>query len=90
MALPAEPLEALLTLDKAGRDTYFENYARYNDHSPPGRGCAYAIRVGSRTLWSDDTYELKIQFIRALAAIKRKEKRKVKSKHGNKSRPVAV
>jgi hypothetical protein len=64
MALPALDLETVRKMDKAGRTGYFENYARYSEDSP----CClhYAIRVGSKTLFSEDTADLRQKFDKLL------------------------
>jgi len=60
MALLALPLEAVRAMTPASKDQYFEDYARYFKDSPK---TPYAIRVGSKTLFSHDTYDLKQKFL---------------------------
>lgn len=48
---------------------YFELYARYFEDAPK---TPYAIRVGSKTLFSDDTYELRQKLGRLFGVLKRK------------------
>jgi len=63
MALPALPLEAVRIMDKHERTSYFETYARYSEDSPL---TPYAIRVGSKSLFSNDTADLRQKFDKLL------------------------
>ena len=63
MALPGKAFELVKAMSAKERTDYFENYARYTDS--PTR--PYAIRVGSRSLHSADTYDLRKQFDKLLA-----------------------
>lgn len=63
MALPSLPLETVRKMDKSERAEYFETYERYFSDAPQK---PYAIRVGSRTLFSNDTYDLRQQFDKLL------------------------
>jgi len=69
MALHALSLKQVLKLDIAGRERYFEDYAGYFPDSPL---TPYSIRVGSKTFHSNDTMDLKIQFINYLKRETRK------------------
>jgi hypothetical protein len=59
MALQAEARKAVQAMSKEERMRYFDTHAGYYPDSP--RLC-YAIRIGSTTLMSDDTYDLRLQF----------------------------
>lgn len=63
MAIPALSLDEVMKLNIAGRACYFDEYARYFEDSPE---IPYAIRVGSKTFHSNDTLDLKMQFINYL------------------------
>lgn len=66
MALIGIPIkEAILLTDL---QSAFAKYARYFEDAPQKR---YAIRVGSKTLLSDDTYDLRQQFEREVGRLKR-------------------
>ena len=67
MASPGIPLDLAVRSDL---DSLFEEFARY---SPDAR-LRYSIRVGSKTLYSDDTRELRVKFGRYVGALKRKRK----------------
>jgi len=71
MALPAKPIEEIVTMNAAERTEYFEEYARFFEDAPQK---PYAIRIGSRTLFSADTMDLKIQFTALVRKLKRKQK----------------
>lgn len=74
MALPAPLSPSELTkLDKEGLWMYFCQNARYTD-SPDCR-YQYAIRLGSKTIWSNDTYDLREKFVRAVGRERRKPAR---------------
>lgn len=74
MALPCPDIAAVVsgTLDI---QRTFEKFARHIPDAPRGRGCQYAIRAGSKTLFSDDTYDLAQKFRRHIAALRRKAKK---------------
>lgn len=59
MALHAKPLKIVAAMNATQRTAYFEKYARYFVDSPDK---CYAIRIGSTTLHSADTLELRQQF----------------------------
>jgi len=63
MSLPADTFDEVKALDREGRTQYFETHAQYFEDSPDK---PYAIRVGSRTLFSHDTHDLRIQFNKLL------------------------
>lgn len=67
MAIPAKSLEEVLLMNEPGRTEYFEQYARYIPDAP--RQC-YAIRVGSKTIQSDDTWDLRKKFDRHVDKLK--------------------
>jgi hypothetical protein len=69
MAIPALSLDQVLAMDVSA---YFEQYARYFADSP---NAPYAIRIGSKTLFSNDTMDLRQKLTRLLAAEKRKRTR---------------
>jgi hypothetical protein len=50
-------------MDKSARTEYFETYAGYFEDSPNE---PYAIRVGSKTLFSSDTADLRQKFDKLL------------------------
>ena len=68
MALPTLKLREVLALDMASRDNYFEVYGRFIP-GPPDDRCA--IRVGSKTLYGNDTHDLKVKFTRYLGVKRR-------------------
>ncbi len=75
MALPASLSPAQLAkLDHKQRFAYFCENARYTD-SPEER-YQYAIRFGSKTLWSNDTADLRSQFDYACLKERRRRPRK--------------
>jgi hypothetical protein len=59
MALKALDLNTVKAMDAERRTAYFEKYAGYFPENPRLR---YAIRVGSKTLFSNDTLELRLKF----------------------------
>jgi hypothetical protein len=59
MALPAKPLDDSRAMDKDQLEAYFMKYAQYMEDSP---NKPYVIRVGSRTLFGNDTMDLRNQF----------------------------
>jgi hypothetical protein len=61
MAIPALSLDEVRTMTPEQLTGYFEKYARYFEDSP---NKPYAIRIGSKTLLSDDTMDLRQQFDR--------------------------
>jgi hypothetical protein len=64
MALPSKPLEEVATMRPKQRTAYFEEFARFIEDAPRLK---YAIRVGSQTIFSDDTMDLRKKFDRLLA-----------------------
>jgi hypothetical protein len=87
MALPALPTDQLLAMKRAQLLEYFCDYARRNEDVAIGRGFKYAIRVGSKTLWSDDTYELRSLFEKQIESEKRKARRRRLKTRGDGARP---
>lgn len=70
MALLAKPIDEIANLRTVEeRYNYFCEYARYMADAPNLR---YMIRVGSETLRSNDTHELRIAFDKAVKRIRRK------------------
>ena len=69
MELPALNLKEVLALDTEGRNLYYADYSRERPDAVPCQ--RFAIRVGSKTLYSDDTYDLRVRFNRYLG-IKRR------------------
>ena len=63
MALRALSLETVQKMDEKGRTEYFEAFAGFFEDSP---NQPYAIRVGSTTLFSEDTWELRKKFNKLL------------------------
>lgn len=63
--LPALPLSEVLDMDPK---RYFNDYARYMGDAPR----KYCLRVGSRTLRSNDTMDLKEKFLKYVAVERRK------------------
>ena len=59
MALPAKPLDEIFAMDENRLEEYFMEYAGYMEESS---NKPYVIRVGSKTLFSDDTIDLRKQF----------------------------
>jgi len=59
MALLSKPREVVKKMPPERRTAYFERYAGYLPDAP---NKCYAIRVGSTTLQSDDTYKLRQMF----------------------------
>jgi hypothetical protein len=59
MELLSKPLEVVKKMSPERRTAYFEQYAGYIPEAP---NKCYAIRVGSTTLRSDDTYKLRQMF----------------------------
>ena len=45
---------------------YFERHAGYYPTTPPGRGASYSIRAGAKSLFSDDTRDLREKFFKAV------------------------
>ncbi len=68
MALPAIDISAVAALTRSEADAYFNKYARYFKDAPVMK---YAIRLGSRTLVSHDTYELKEEFLKKWRGLRR-------------------
>jgi hypothetical protein len=59
MALRAKSIEEVRAMNRFQRTEYFEEFAGYFWDSPQK---PYAIRVGSTTMMSDDTMDLRQQF----------------------------
>jgi hypothetical protein len=59
MALRSLTLSAVRAMTEKQRTRYFETYAGYYADSP---NFPYAIRVGSKTLFSNDTFLLRQKF----------------------------
>lgn len=76
MALPCLPTEDILILDRKRRFEYFCEFSRYIEDAPQMRGHQYAIRVGSKTFYSDDTRDLRDKFDRHIAVLKRRASRR--------------
>lgn len=74
MALPALSLEEVVVMDASQRLTYFTTYARHTD-APKLR---YAVRVGSRTFYSNDTWELRQKMEAYVGDARRNRKAKEK------------
>jgi hypothetical protein len=68
MALPAKALDDILAMDKERLEEYFMGYAQYMEDS---LNKPYVIRVGSKTLFSDDTMDLRQQFEMHVRKLKR-------------------
>ena len=66
MALPGLNLSELLKFTPKERDQYFDQYARHLPDVHVKKGHTYGIRVGGKTLYSDDTLDLKVKFTRLL------------------------
>jgi hypothetical protein len=66
MPFPFLSLREVLAFDDTQREDYFTRFAQHSPDAPRNRGVQYAIRVGSHTLHSDDTYDLKLRFNRLL------------------------
>lgn len=70
MALPSKTLDEIASLRTAAeRYDYFCQNARYMPDAPRLR---YMIRVGTETLKSDDTYELRLEFDKAVKRLRRR------------------
>jgi hypothetical protein len=69
MALPAKSLDDILAMDNSRLKEYFMDYAQYMEDSP---NKPYVIRVGSKTLFSDDTMDLRNQFEAHVRKLKRR------------------
>ena len=59
MALQALNFDTVKEMSPTKRTRYFENYAGYFADAPKE---PYAIRIGSKTLHSDDTHDLRMKF----------------------------
>ena len=57
--LPALDRDTILEMNHVERERYFMEYARYRPDAPRLK---YAIRIGSRALYSEDTYDLRMRF----------------------------
>lgn len=79
MALPALSTELLITMKKHELLSYFMDYARRIPDAPRS-GPFYAIRVGSKTLFDNDTYELRKKFFNHIAVARMNAARKSKQK----------
>ncbi len=71
MALPALGVEEIVKFTSKQLTAYFMEYARSNEDVRVGRGYKYAVRVGSKTLWSDDTYDLRVKMVAYVKNLKR-------------------
>lgn len=69
MALPAFGIDSLVKMDLSSLNEYFANFARYIQDAPLN-GPHYAIRVGTRNLYDNDTDELRKKFIRRVGTFK--------------------
>jgi hypothetical protein len=69
MASPAKLLDDVLAMDNERLEEYFMEYAQYMEDSP---NKPYVIRVGSKTLFSDDTMDLRKQFEAHVRKLKRR------------------
>ena len=69
MALPAVGIDTLVKMELSSLNEYFANFARYLPDAP-SNGPRYAILVGSRSLYDNDTYELRKKFIRRVGTLK--------------------
>jgi hypothetical protein len=74
MAMPGLPIEDVIRLKTRDLFEYFCDNARYLPAAPAGRGYSYAIRLGSKTLFSDDTYDLRLKFNRAVGVARRRSR----------------
>jgi hypothetical protein len=70
MALPALATSDLLRMNKDEQFEYFCSYARFDPTSPQK---PYAIRIGGKSLFSDDTMELRRMFNKAVGLLRRRE-----------------
>lgn len=59
MALFAKSFEEVKKMNPEQRTLYFEEYAGYFEDSP---STPYAIRVGGKTFFAEDTLELRQKF----------------------------
>lgn len=60
MAAPSLSIDRILPMNAAQRLEFFSAFARYMPDSP--EEYSYVIRIGSKTLYSDDTMTLRMQF----------------------------
>jgi hypothetical protein len=74
MALPSLPLNEILVMNAAAREQYFMEYARYMPDAPQK---PYMIRLGSRSLFSHDTMELREKFESQVRLLRRQSGLKV-------------
>jgi hypothetical protein len=79
MALPALALDTIKEMNSVERTRYFEAYARFTD-SPTK---PYVIRIGSKTLFSVDTMDLRQQFDRFLQCGHKVASRRIAIKRTN-------
>lgn len=68
MPIGALALDKVLAMNEEQRMQYFFDFARFIEDVPKLK---YAIRVGSKTLQSDDTHDLRVQFDQYLARMSR-------------------
>ena len=73
MALRGVPIEQAVLCTKSELFDLFCEYAGYFEDSPQ---TPYAISMGSRTLFSEDTADLRRQFNRRVGILKRKQARR--------------
>lgn len=69
MALPHFSTDRLLKMTGPELDSYFDNFARYQPEAP---FFSYAIRAGGKSLFSNDTMDLKRKFRRYVGGLKRR------------------
>lgn len=79
MALPFLSTELLITMKQRELTSYFMDYAR-RIREPAKCGPFYAIRVGSKTLFANDTHELRKKLGNHIAAARMNAARKSKQK----------
>ncbi len=56
-------------------DARWEAFCKYARHYPTSPDAPYVIKIGSKTLFSNDTYDLREQFYRHLKSLKLRRKR---------------
>jgi hypothetical protein len=71
MALPALSASEVVAMSASECFEYFAAYSRYVADAPDKR---YAIRVGSVTLASNDTLELRVEFENYVRRLRRKRR----------------
>jgi hypothetical protein len=78
VALSAWALDIVVTLPKKALEAYFMSFASYDVFSP--MNSRYRIRVGSHTLYSNDTMELRNKLEKYIAIERGKRTRQVRKK----------